>query len=235
MINIINFLPTDYMERRSRRWANLKCLAIAGLGLLLVGGASGYVLLSMHEVAKTRLAVEQQFVEAGRQIDQLKKLEEDKANLLRKVELSTDLLERVPKSLLLAHLVNYLPANTSLMGLTAVMEDVAPATDKKAAAAAKTPRKDGDEVRGRVCTFRIEGLALTDGDVAEYISRLCNDPLFSDVDLQFTEEFPYKEGVQMRRFQLGFHLRPEAEKRVADLKTVPLARTSAPAKAKGES
>jgi hypothetical protein len=60
--------------------------------------------------------------------------------------------------------------------------------------------------------FHVDGVAPTDMEVAEYIARLGADPLFRDVDLQFSEGFAYKEGVQMRKFQLSFQLNPEAER-----------------------
>jgi hypothetical protein len=55
-------------------------------------------------------------------------------------------------------------------------------------------------------------MAPTDVEVAEYIQRLAADPLFRHVDLQFSEEFPYKEGVLVRRFQLVVRLSLEAER-----------------------
>jgi hypothetical protein len=62
------------------------------------------------------------------------------------------------------------------------------------------------------CVFRVDGMAPTDVEVAEYIQRLAADPLFRHVDLQFSEEFPYREGVLVRRFQLVVRLSLEAEK-----------------------
>ncbi|MBM4019312.1 MAG: hypothetical protein FJ288_13490 [Planctomycetes bacterium] len=67
-------------------------------------------------------------------------------------------------------------------------------------------------VKVKQWTFRIDGLAPTDVEVAEYINRLTQDPLFRDVDLVFSEEFPYKEGVMMRKFQLSLRLGLDAEK-----------------------
>ena len=178
-------------------------------------------------VSRTLSAVERRYTEASRQIDELKRLEEHKADLLRKVDLSAALLERVPRSLLLARLTNHLPDKTSLMVLTMKLEEVEIKTPSKTGKAADDegkPRamppspksgakKDMDNaIKVKQYVFRLNGLAPTDVEVAEFLSRLTTDPFFQDVNLQFSEEFPYQEGVRLRRFQLSFRLNPDADK-----------------------
>ena len=113
-MHVINFLPDDYLQRRSLRRANLLCLALGGGALVALGALSGLFVYRAMQVTVERTIAESQYAEASRQIDQLKQLENRKAGLLHKVELSTTLLERVPRSYLLARLTNYLPAHTSL-------------------------------------------------------------------------------------------------------------------------
>jgi len=78
--------------------------------------------------------------------------------------------------------------------------------------------------------FRLDGLATTDIEVAEFLMRLSADPLFDEVDLQFSEEFAYGDGSPMRRFQLSFRLSAAAEK-ILETAAAP----TAPEKAKGAS
>jgi hypothetical protein len=93
-----------------------------------------------------------------------------------------------------------------------------------------------DTVKIKQWVFHVDGVAPTDMEVAEYIARLGADPLFRDVDLQFSEEFPYKEGVQMRKFQLSFRLSLEAEKILGASAAAATAAAAAPAPAaKGDS
>ena len=218
MLKVINFLPGDYQERRIRRRATFRCLGIAAGSLMLLALAVGLVFVRTIGVKAARYLVEQQYAEASRQIDQLKQLEERKAGLLRKVELSTTLLERVPRSYLLARLTNYLPPGTSLLVLTMKMEDVAapagqpPPDGGKTSKASPPAGAKGEPAKVKQFVVRVDGLARTDVDVAEFLQRLTNDPLFQDVDLQFSEEFPYQEKIRMRRFQLGFRLRAQADK-----------------------
>lgn len=257
MLNVINFLPEDYQERRSRRRANIVCLIMAGASVVVLGLVVGLLFLSAIGMSAMRALVDQQYRQASLQIEQLKQLEARKADLIRKVELSTDLLERVPRSQLLARLTNCLPAKAGLMGVVMKAEDVevpvgsaaaaaagvkavAQATDAQDAskAGAKRGGKKGkaETVKVKQWVFHVDGMAPTDMEVAEYIARLGADPLFRDVDLQFSEEFPYKEGVQMRKFQLSFRLSPEAEKILGASASAATAAAASPAPAaKGDS
>ena len=255
MLNVINFLPEDYQERRSRRRANIVCLIMAGASVVVLGLVVGLLFLSAIGMSAMRTLVDQQYRQASLQIEQLKQLEARKADLIRKVELSTDLLERVPRSQLLARLTNCLPAKAGLMGVVMKAEDVevpvgsaaavkavAQATDAQDASKAGAKRgssgKKGkaDTVKIKQWVFHVDGVAPTDMEVAEYIARLGADPLFRDVDLRFSEEFPYKEGVQMRKFQLSFRLNPEAEKILGASASAATAAAASPAPAaKGDS
>jgi len=248
MINVINFLPNDYLERRGRRRANIVCFIVAGAAVLGLGLVSGLTLVSALSSAAMRAVVERQYQEASIQIKQLKDLEERKAGLVHKVELSSDLLERVPRSHLLARLTNYLPQKASLTGVVLKFEDVevlAPQSQAASPPGAPANSKDADAAKGgkdkpqkmkvKMWTFRVDGLAPTDVQVAEYISRLSADPLFREVDLQYSEEFPYRQGATMRKFQLCFKLSPDAEKTLGPT-VAPAVMTAAPAPAtKGDS
>ncbi|HUU10659.1 MAG TPA: PilN domain-containing protein [Phycisphaerae bacterium] len=219
-MHVINFLPDDYAARRGLRRANWTCMAIAGAGVLLLGAVVALVFIHGMSLAATRAIMEGQYKEASRQIDDLEQLEQHKTGLLHKVELSTALLERVPRSHVLARLTNYLPANTSLTSMTMLVEQVA--SQAKGPAASK-PGQATDSPAGNAADpaatvimsrvrFRIDGLAKTDMEVADFMKRLGADPLFEDIDLQFSEEFPYQEGVTMRRFQMSLLLSRDAEK-----------------------
>jgi Tfp pilus assembly protein PilN len=159
-----------------------------------------------------RKAADLEYADASRQITQMKALEDRKTGLLHKVEVSSSLLERVPRSTLLAHLTSHLPPHTTLSNLTMRAVEV----DEPAPAAAAAPgapgaaKKPPAMVKVRRIEFVLTGLAQTDVDVAKYIGRLCADPLFQEIDLKFSEEFPYKETIRMRRFEITLFLSPKA-------------------------
>ncbi len=239
-MQVTNFLPDDYLHRRGLRRANWMCLGIAAGVLLLLGAVTGFVVIRSWTIAGMRHLVELQYQEASRQIANLKQLEQHKADLLRKVQLSTALLERVPRSHVLARLTNYLPEHTSLTSMTMQPQQIKRTPQKAVDGGAKSQSTGGKNRPGNVLVtrvrFRLDGLAETDVEVAEYISRLHADPLFENVDLQFSEEFPYEEGVTMRRFQLLFLLSEDAAKVLeSPASEAPDVAASAPVRAKGNS
>jgi len=220
MLRVLNFLPNDYVQRRQRRRANLVCLLVGVSGLMVIGLGVGVTVLRAVGIAAARAAVEEEYRQASLRIKDLERLEGQKTSLLHKAELSATLLERVPRSHVLARLANYLPAKTSLTSLSMQEERImvtVPVDPEKSKTADKKKSKSKAKKRpARIAEtrirFRLDGLAETDVQVAEYISRLATDGLFDEVDLQFSEEFPYEEGVLMRRFQLSFLLDKQAAK-----------------------
>ncbi len=218
-MNVINFLPSDYVERRSRRHANTLCVLIGGGSLLLIAAMVGLTLLRAAAATQKRLYTEHKYQQASQEIERLRQLEDRKAGLLRKVELSSDLLERVPRSHLLARLANTLPEHTAIQTLAVALKDVKvrmPAPPAAPGAAGSGP-KSVREARQRMRTvqqlqFILSGFAETDVQVAEYIGRLNADPLFDEVNLEFSEQFPYSEDVELRRFEIVFILSEKAAK-----------------------
>ena len=241
-MQVMNFLPRDFTERRGRHRANLLCLGLTGVALLALAGVCALHVMRVFGASRLRAVVEQQYREAGRQIEQLKELEDRKADLVRKVELSADLLERVPRSHILARLTNALPLDTSLQVLvmsTVEVEVPVPklTTTKENDAPASKGRKSKrpEKIRRQEIQFRVNGLAVTDVQVAEYIARLTADPLFEEVNLKFSEEFPYEPGVTMRRFELTFRLSLEAQKLLASGDEAKAALPTSASPPKGES
>jgi len=213
MLRVLNFLPDDYVKRRKARRANVICALVAASGLLIVGATVGVTLIRAVGMAAARAAIDRQYEKASLKIKDLERLEEHKAGLLHKADLSAALLERVPRSHILGRLTNLLPEETSLTSLS--MEPQEMRVETPTPAPETKPKKGKGKKKAPVPTetrfrFRLDGLAQTDVQVAEYIGRLASDPLFDSVDLQFSENFPYQEGVTMRRFQLVFLLSREA-------------------------
>ncbi|MBL7132553.1 MAG: PilN domain-containing protein [Phycisphaerae bacterium] len=217
MLRVLDFLPDDYVERQRARRANVTCLLMAGGCLVVIGLVAGITMIRAAGTAAVRATIEKQYEQASLRIKDLEQLQKHKQDLLHKADLSAALLERVPRSHILARLTNHLPTETSLTSLKMQVEKVAIASP--AAEVPEAPKAKGAKGKkaGPVRTedrlrFRLDGLAQTDVQVAEYISRLGTDPLFDAVDLQFSEEFPHREGMTMRRFQLLFLLSRDAEK-----------------------
>ena len=122
--NELSFLPDDYLERKAQRRTNAIC---AMLFLIVVIGAIG-VGVHVHRAvdARGRAAVRttssSKYTEAAKRIEQVQQLQEKQRTMAQQAELTASLLEKVPRSFLLAELTNALPPGVSLLDLRAGIE-----------------------------------------------------------------------------------------------------------------
>src|SRR5688572_10341497 len=116
--NELSFLPDDYLVRRARRRANILC---ATLSIVVMGAiAAGFVLSerSMKALETRHAAIDRAYTEAARRIEQVAQMRTKQQKIVHRAELASSLVEKVPRSNLLAELTNSLPAGVSLLDLT---------------------------------------------------------------------------------------------------------------------
>ncbi|MCK5270577.1 MAG: PilN domain-containing protein [Sedimentisphaerales bacterium] len=223
MKNNIDFLPEDYLEKKSQRRTNVVCLF---LFLLVVAGVGGAFLFTERQQSRLKqkvAEVNQKMVRAGEVLKQLDDLEKKKKEMMEKAAISAMLMEPVPRSLLLATITNDLPDSVSLIDykmICKVLKDKSKNTRsrnkkarKKKTEAAKPAAPPKTET-----TIEFTGLAPTDLEVAKLIANLNKSPLFSQVNLKLSEEHKFANEV-MRRFQLRVILDPEARASNKDVET----------------
>ena len=213
--NQLSFLPEDYLERKAKRRTNAICGALAVLVLGAVGSTFVYTERAMREVEKRHAAVATEYNDAARRIEQATQMRQQQAQIVRRAELAATLLERVPRSNILAEFTNKLPAGVSLLDLAMdSRERVAPPVNGQSAFEQKKA-----EIEGRMApatakvydvTLKLTGIATTDVQVAQFISQLNASPLLKDVTLLISDAQEI-QGATMRRFQIEMTLDPAAE------------------------
>ena len=166
------------------------------------------------------------FDAAGERISQLDELQKQKVSLMRKARVTATLIEPVPRSNLLAELINRMPASLSMSEfeltskLVAMAPTIAP-TGSALKAANKAANGDGNATPALpdVPQFHVElsliGTAPTDIQVAQYMASLARCPLLSDVDLVYSEETRIEES-SFRKFKIDMVLSPDADVRQID-------------------
>lgn len=213
----LSILPDDYLEMRVQRRTNLISLT---LFIIVMGAvvAAYYVTDRQRSEVKTLKAqVDAQFEDAAKRLEQLDQLQARKAQMLRKAEVSGALIERVPRSVILAEMINNMPATVSLLQFdlsTKVMSNgPRPSTamerakkDRKAAEQAAA----GPQVPVKRASIYIIGLAPTDVEVAQFMASLSQSHLFRDVNLVFSEEDTL-DGRQVRRFRVEMLISPDVD------------------------
>src|SRR4051794_40923505 len=205
--NELSFLPEDYLEGKTRRRANALC---AGLSVIVMGAiASAFWLTerSMGGVETRAAKVDREFTDAARSIEQVNKMKAQQRKIVRQAELAASLVEKVPRSNLLAEFTNSLPPGTSLLDFaleSRLKANVGPAmTDRERRRAAQQQQPTGPAQAEPVkydVFLKVTGIADTDVQVAQFMSKLNASNLVTDVRLLISDV--YKQGDrEMRRFQ----------------------------------
>src|SRR5438067_5432608 len=115
--NQLSFLPEDYLERKARRRANILCGALSVVVLGAIGSAFYISERSMKGVDARYAAVEAEYGRAAQQIEQVQKMHAKQRQIVQHAELAAALVEKVPRSNILAEFTNSLPPGTSLLEL----------------------------------------------------------------------------------------------------------------------
>jgi len=221
-MSTVNLLPEDYLRRRSQDRANTICLIVFALvmgGVLIAGFISER---RLYRAGMVLQRVNDEYAKASKLIEQMQQLEARKHRMYEKAELTGALLERVPRSTLLAIVTNARPQNVSIteFKLTTKQHTIvrkAPSKDTKKSAkfkAAMKNRTKPDTTTELRSTVELTGYAGTDVEVARFIRNLSGSPLTSAVDLEYTKEATF-EDVNVREFKVIADLRPDVDAIVA--------------------
>lgn len=225
-MSTINLLPEDYLENRARRRIVMLCMALFAIE---VGGVLGAWFVTERKQAwalEVSRKVDESYAQAAQQIGRLQQLEVQKKTMLRKAEVAEALVERVPRSSLLAVLTNALPPGASLTQIKLeTQRTIVPVRtskdDKGAAGGEKDKDKDKknrltSEPRAEqpsvptVVALEVKGLAATDMEVARFIAELARCPLIRSVDLGYSQQRSLA-GDTLREFQVKIELKENAD------------------------
>jgi Tfp pilus assembly protein PilN len=222
--NDLSFLPEDYVERRKEHRTNLICLTLFVVVLVGVVGAYFVTTRQRSEVRVLRQQVNAAYTEAGRRIEQLEKLQQQGQQIMNKAQVTVTLVEKVPRTFLLADMINRMPQSLSLLeakltskaGKPPVIAVMDPKKSAMANAKKKAePRPEDLLPPPQVVSLTLVGVAPTDVQVAQYIASLGRSPMFQDVNLVYSEETKI-ELTPMRKFRIEMTLSDKADARTLE-------------------
>ena len=222
----INFVPDDYIQSNESRRTNLFCVVMLLIVMIGLMGAFGIIKMRQKACASQEALVNGKMAHMQEAIKQFEQLQSRRKEMMKTALMTAELLEPVPRSIVLASLTNELPAGTSLMEVkfnqkepTAAKAAPSAYQAKKAASGGKTDSQDAknskdaqDAVKPSVeqtmeTLIDIGGIAPSDLQVAAYIERLGNASLFEGVALVESKEYKNSENAVLREFKLKAQLR----------------------------
>ncbi len=216
MLNI-NFVPDDYIQSGECRRTNLMYLVLFAVVMAALGGVFMTIKVRQGALSAKEKLVNAKMARAKESIKQFEELQAKRKVMIKTALTTAELLEPVPRSVLLASLTNNLPAGVSLLRLDVVQKmpktvNRAAATNKYERAQAKKAMAAQQEVspeRLLETGIDIEGIAPSDLQVAAYIERLsASDGLLDNVALVESKEHEI-EGTVFRKFKLTAMLRKD--------------------------
>jgi hypothetical protein len=242
------FLPEDYVDRRFERRTNLFAITLFGVVTLGVVAAFFVTHREWSDVQTYQRAVNVRYAQAAEEIERLRELESQKSELMKKAELTTALIERVPRSILLAELINRMPKRATLLEFELESKRldtpaVARQVKSKRARSLTGAGAKGDDGEApeepTVTAPRFEtrvvliGVAPTHREVARYVASLQNCPLLQHVDLRYSETTIIQDR-EMNKFRIEAPLRADVDARsIEPLEHPRLAPLEAPGGAPG--
>jgi len=212
-----SFLPEDYLEQRIQRRTNFICLM---LFVVVMAGVIGAFLVTDRQRAELRdqrKTVDAKFEDAAKRLEQLDRMQAQKQQMIRKAKVTGMLLERVPRTLVLAELINNMPTTVTLLEISAITKTVAPTGRpvtvmqrvKGQKANEKNEKEKGGPPEPDVKPVEVEmllvGLAPTDVEVAQYMAALGQSAMFRSVELKYSEQAEIDKQI-MRRFRVEFKI-----------------------------
>jgi Tfp pilus assembly protein PilN len=229
-----SFLPEDYLARKSERRTNVISLTLFVIVMLGVFLAFLFTNRKWTQVKNAQTTINARYLKAADEIKELTELEEQKDEMLQKADLAAALVETVPRSILLAELINRMPDRLSLLEFDLTSEKaktpvtrVEPTqTSGRLSPTRPMTREEALDVKKKIepprynVSITLVGAAPTDLEVSRYLAELNAYPLLNNVTLEYSEEKEIEEQL-LRQFEIKMRLDPDADVRQVNPLVVP--------------
>lgn len=221
-----SFLPEDYVAGKMETRANILVLTLFAIVLGSVLGAFVVTNRSVSALNARKGRVNEAIRLAGQKIDQVKALENQRAQMMDKAEITSALIERVPRWAVVGEIALRAPKEMRLDTLQikstrvdppkAPAPAITPQTTVKSLTAKVTgkPAKEADRPKPQAPRFKyaltIEGSAEHNNDVADFLGGLKQSPTLESVEMAFIREAKIGETV-VRQFQITAKVRSDVD------------------------
>jgi len=223
----IDFVPDGYIQQRRASRANFMYLILFLAFMGVVGVTFSIIKIRQQAAQSAFVAVNMKMTRAQEQITQLEELQTKGKTMMRTMAVTAELLEPVPKSVILACLTNNLPSGVSLLELNLTTKEAKPSASKSASAsqyqaASAAAGADGTAVpKEKILETHIEikGIAPSDIEVASYIAQLGDSVLLTSVALVESKEHKI-DTTKFREFKLTAVLKRDIRLTKEDVESI---------------
>lgn len=233
----INFVPDDYVAGNESRRTNLVCLVLLAVVMTALGGSFVAIKIRQRACGVNEKQVNTRMAEVQEVIKQFEQLQAKRREMMKTALTTAELLEPVPRSVLLASLTNNLPSGVSLLRLDLVQKQskqvrrTGTASKYQAVKAQKSASKTQASAQGSGAQqsenpekllethISIGGTAPSDLQVAAYIERLSNSTLLDNVALVESMECKVEDNT-FRKFKLTAMLRKDVHLTKGDVEGI---------------
>jgi hypothetical protein len=212
MLNI-NFVPDDYVQNNESRRMNWMCIILFVIVMAGLGGSFMTIKIRQRACNDKEKLVNAKMTQIQESIKQFEELQTKRKAMMKAALTTAELLEPVPRSVLLASFTNNLPPGVSLLKLSLIQKEPTPQQSQSAptnkyqaaqagkAAAAAAVQATVSREKSLETYIEISGMAPSDLQVAAYIERLSISTLFDNVALVESKEYKI-EDTTFRQFKL---------------------------------
>ncbi len=223
----INFVPDDYVQNTESSRTNLLSLVLLGVVMIALCGSFMTIKIRQRACGVKEKLVNTKMGKIQEAIKKFEELQTKRGEMMRTALTTSQLIEPVPRSVLLATLTNNLPQGVSLLKLGLLQKESvrsiqSKSTSKYQSKQAKKAANAAQVSRGSLLETHIdiEGVAPSDLQVAEYIGRLSNSTLLDNVALVESKEHKVEDSTMFRRFKLTAMLKKEVHLTREDVKNI---------------
>lgn len=228
----VNFVPEDYTQSNESHRTNFIYLVLfAVLMTALVGSFAAVKIRQRDRIADEEL-VNKKLAEEQEAIKQIEQLQAKRREMMKTALTTAELIEPVPRSILLASLTNNLPTGVSLLDLKLVQKQskpntsAAPTSKYQAAQVQKGSQEGAQEAAAPVNPEKllethidIGGIAPSDLQVSKYMERMTNSSVLDNVELVESKEYKV-DGNTLRQFKLRAMLKKDVHLTKEDVEII---------------
>jgi Tfp pilus assembly protein PilN len=199
----INFVPSDYTQKRDSTRANLIYLFLFAAVMAGIGATFSIIRMRQKIINAELAAVNTKLGEATEKFKLLEQLQQTGAEMMKTASMTSKLFETVPKSIILACLTNNLPEGVSFSTIKLFQKTIqSPQPSKDSTQYEKAAGRNAVSKEKLIETFvEIKGIAPSDIEVAGYIAQLGKSILLESTELVESRQIEI-DNANFREFKL---------------------------------